>query len=57
MRALIACEYSGRVRDAFIRRGHDAMADQWGGAGKIMALPVPGKRPKQKELFTAEQGV
>jgi hypothetical protein len=26
MRVLIACEYSGRVRDAFIRRGHDAMS-------------------------------
>lgn len=24
MRVLIACEYSGRVRDAFIRLGHDA---------------------------------
>ena len=26
MRVLIACEYSGRVRDAFIRAGHDAMS-------------------------------
>jgi hypothetical protein len=26
MRVLIACEYSGRVRDAFIRMGHDAMS-------------------------------
>ena len=26
MRILIACEYSGRVRDAFIRIGHDAMS-------------------------------
>lgn len=26
MRVLVACEYSGRVRDAFIRRGHDAMS-------------------------------
>lgn len=26
MRVLIACEYSGAVRDAFIRRGHDAMS-------------------------------
>lgn len=25
-RILIACEYSGRVRDAFIRRGHDAVS-------------------------------
>lgn len=26
MRVLIACEYSGRVRDAFIARGHDALS-------------------------------
>jgi hypothetical protein len=26
MRVLIACEYSGRVRDAFIAMGHDAMS-------------------------------
>lgn len=26
MRVLIACEYSGRVRDAFTRRGHDAIS-------------------------------
>lgn len=26
MKVLIACEYSGAVRDAFIRRGHDAMS-------------------------------
>jgi len=26
MRVLIACEYSGRVRDAFIKLGHDAMS-------------------------------
>lgn len=26
MRVLIACEYSGRVRDAFLKRGHDAMS-------------------------------
>lgn len=26
MRVLIACEYSGRVRDAFRARGHDAMS-------------------------------
>jgi hypothetical protein len=24
MRVLVACEFSGRVRDAFINRGHDA---------------------------------
>jgi len=26
LRILIACEYSGRVRDAFIRRSHDAIS-------------------------------
>lgn len=26
MRVLVACEYSGTVRDAFIRLGHDAMS-------------------------------
>lgn len=26
MRILIACEYSGRVRDAFLARGHDALS-------------------------------
>jgi len=26
MRVLVACEYSGRVRDAFIAEGHDAMS-------------------------------
>ena len=26
MKVLIACEYSGRVRDAFIAQGHDAMS-------------------------------
>lgn len=26
MRVLVACEYSGRVRDAFLRDGHEAMS-------------------------------
>ncbi len=26
MRVLVACEYSGRVRDAFIAKGHDAVS-------------------------------
>jgi hypothetical protein len=26
MRVLVACEYSGRVRDAFIKRGHEAVS-------------------------------
>lgn len=26
MKILIACEYSGKVRDAFIKKGHDAIS-------------------------------
>lgn len=26
MRVLVACEYSGRVRDAFVKKGHDAIS-------------------------------
>lgn len=26
LKVLVACEYSGRVRDAFIKKGHDAMS-------------------------------
>ena len=26
MRVLVACEFSGRVRDAFLARGHEAMS-------------------------------
>lgn len=26
MKILVACEYSGRVRDAFLARGHDAIS-------------------------------
>ena len=36
MKILIACEYSGRVRDAFIARGHDAMSCD------ILPTVVPG---------------
>ena len=36
MRVLIACEYSGRVRDAFRRRGHDAMSCD------LLETEVPG---------------
>ena len=36
MRVLIACEYSGTVRDAFIRRGHDAMSCD------LLPTDVPG---------------
>lgn len=36
MRVLVACEYSGRVRDAFIRNGHDAMSCD------LLPTDVPG---------------
>lgn len=36
MRVLIACEYSGVVRDAFIRKGHDAMSCD------LLPTDVPG---------------
>ena len=36
MKVLIACEYSGRVRDAFIRAGHDAMSCD------LLPTDVPG---------------
>jgi site-specific DNA-cytosine methylase len=36
MRVLVACEYSGRVRDAFRRRGHDAYSCD------ILPTDVPG---------------
>lgn len=36
MRVLVACEYSGRVRDAFIRGGHDAMSCD------LLATDAPG---------------
>ena len=35
-RVLVACEYSGRVRDAFIRAGHDAMSCD------LLPTEVPG---------------
>lgn len=36
MRVLVACEFSGRVRDAFIRRGHDAWSCD------LLPTEVPG---------------
>ena len=36
MKVLIACEYSGRVRDAFIARGHNAMSCD------LLPTEVPG---------------
>ena len=36
MKVLIACEYSGRVRDAFLANGHDAMSCD------LLPTEVPG---------------
>lgn len=36
MRVLVGCEYSGRVRDAFIKRGHDAWSCD------LLPTDVPG---------------
>jgi hypothetical protein len=36
LKVLVACEYSGRVRDAFIKRGHDAMSCD------LLPTDVPG---------------
>jgi hypothetical protein len=40
MRVLVACEYSGRVRDAFRARGHDAMSCD------LLPTEVPGPHYK-----------
>ncbi len=40
MRVLVACEYSGRVRDAFIRAGHEAMSCD------LLETEVPGPHYK-----------
>ena len=36
MKVLVACEFSGRVRDAFIKRGHDAYSCD------LLPTEVPG---------------
>ena len=38
LNVLVGCEYSGTVRDAFIRCGHDTMAEQWGGVTEAVDL-------------------
>ncbi len=40
MRVLIACEYSGVVRDAFLAKGHDAMSCD------LLDTDVPGPHYK-----------
>jgi hypothetical protein len=44
MKVLVACEYSGRVRDAFIRKGHDAIS--------VDLLPTESEGPHyQGDIF------
>ena len=40
MKVLVACEYSGRVRDAFTAKGHDAISCD------LLETEVPGKHHK-----------
>jgi hypothetical protein len=48
MRILVACEYSGRVRDAFIRRGHDAWSCD------LLPTDVPGPHFQRDVLEVIE---
>lgn len=50
MKILIACEYSGTVRDAFIRRGHDAMSCD------LLPTDAPGPHYQGSVLDILENG-
>ena len=50
MRVLVACEFSGRVRDAFIARGHDAVSCD------LLDTEVPGPHIKGDILEVLNQG-
>lgn len=50
MKVLIACEYSGTVRDAFIRRGHDAMSCD------LLPTDVPGPHYQGDVFDIIDQG-
>lgn len=50
MRVLVACEYSGRVRDAFLRRGHDAVSCD------LLDTDVPGPHYKGNVLDIINDG-
>ena len=50
MKVLVACEYSGVVRDAFIRRGHDAMSCD------LLASEKPGPHYKGNVLDILDHG-
>lgn len=50
MRVLVACEYSGRVRDAFIAKGHEAMSCD------LLDTDVPGPHYKGDVLDILSDG-
>jgi hypothetical protein len=50
MRILIACEYSGRVRDAFIAKGHDAVSCD------ILPTETPGPHLKCDVRLVLDDG-
>lgn len=50
MRVLIACEYSGTVRDAFIKAGHDAMSCD------LLPTDVPGPHYQGDVFDVIDQG-
>jgi len=50
MKVLIACEYSGRVRDAFIKKGHDAMSCD------LLPTETPGPHYQGNVLDILEDG-
>lgn len=50
MRVLVACEFSGIVRDAFIRRGHDAVSCD------LLGSESPGPHLKEDVLGVLDKG-
>jgi hypothetical protein len=50
MKVLVACEYSGRVRDAFLKRGHDAVSCD------ILPTDSPGPHIQGDVLAALDQG-
>lgn len=50
MRVLVACEYSGTVRDAFLRHGHDAMSCD------LLPTDVPGPHYQGDVLDILDDG-
>ena len=50
MRVLVACEYSGRVRDAFLAKGHEAMSCD------LLPTDVPGPHHQGNVLNVINDG-